>query len=174
MANAITTLQSLSAGVSSGTFTSPAYQVTAIDQTNPVFPRLLQLTDAGLIIRSTGTNVGIPLVELTKMAAKIFPALTWPPIITSQPSSGSVFHPNPYSFSVAATDEYSPINYLWQLSTNGGSSFSSLSNGGVYANISTTTLNISNSTGLGGNVYRCVTWNLSGTTTSKQATLTVG
>lgn len=175
MAQAITTLISLTGVVSNGTFNSPAYQTTSLDQTNPRFPRLIQLTDAGVKISSTGTTIGIPLSEITKMAATKFPALTWPPVITTQPASGSVFHPAAFAFNVVATSELTSISYQWQLSLNGGSSFTVLTDsGGQQTGSATSSLSIVNSTGSNGNVYRCVTYNASGTAISSQATLTVG
>jgi hypothetical protein len=49
--------------------------------------------------------------------------------------------------------------YQWQLQTSGVGAYANISNGGVYTTATTATLNISNSTGLNGNRYRCVVGN---------------
>ena len=100
-----------------------------------------------------------------------------PPSVTAQPSSTAV----PYgtasvSFSAAASGNPTP-SVQWQVSTNGGSSFSNLSNGGNVSGATTTTLTISNPTVASPALqYQAVFTNTcSGTqtATSNAATLTV-
>jgi hypothetical protein len=76
--------------------------------------------------------------------------------IGTQPASKSV-----------ATGAAATLTYQWQVSTNGGTSYSNLSNAGVYSTVTTTTLNISDVTGFNTYRYRCV---ITGTDTGVTAT----
>ena len=98
--------------------------------------------------------------------------LSLDPNITTQPSNVSVAHPAPASFSVVATGK-TALSYQWQLSTDSGVTWNNQANGGVYSNMTTATMNISVSTGLNGNQYRCNVTDSNGTVASSAATLTV-
>jgi len=67
------------------------------------------------------------------------------------------------------------LTYQWQISTNGGSTWSNLSNAGVYSGVAAATLVISNTTGLNGRKYRviCGTSTANVNATSDAVTLTV-
>ncbi|MDB5229386.1 MAG: hypothetical protein JWN76_191, partial [Chitinophagaceae bacterium] len=56
--------------------------------------------------------------------------------------------------SITATSNASSPSYAWEVSTNSGTSWSSVTNAGVYSGSTTSGLAISNTTGLGGNYYR--------------------
>lgn len=65
-----------------------------------------------------------------------------PLMITTQPTDQTIFAGASTSFSVSANN----VNqYRWQVSTNGGTSFSDLSNGGDYSGTQTHTLTVNNS-----------------------------
>ena len=98
-----------------------------------------------------------------------------PTAIATQPTSKSVCFGTATSFTVAATSgANATYTYQWQLSTNNGSTFSNIVDGGVYSNATLTTLNISSTTGLNANQYRCiVTYMGNFILTSDAATLTV-
>lgn len=93
--------------------------------------------------------------------------------ITTQPVAVTVTHPAAAAFSVVAAGT-SPT-YQWQLRTGGTGAYANLSNAGVYTTVTTATLNISDSTGLTGNVYRCLVSNAGATALVKSsgAVLTV-
>lgn len=96
--------------------------------------------------------------------------------IGTQPLSKTVATGLATTFTVAATASPSAtLTYQWQLSTNGGTSYSNLSNAGVYSTVTTPMLNISNVAGLDTYKYRCVITgtNTGVTATSSAATLTV-
>lgn len=95
------------------------------------------------------------------------------PNITQQPLSAKVVHPASVSFAISAQSNFATITYQWQLSTNGGSTWGNITNGGVYSGATTATLSISNSTGLNANQYRCNVINTNGTLASNAAVLTV-
>jgi hypothetical protein len=90
-------------------------------------------------------------------------------------------HPGPASvcigsnatFTVSATGSGS-LNYQWQESTNGGSTFNNISSAGVYSGATSTSLVIAGvTTGMNNYQYRCVVTDLSGPGTSNPAILTV-
>src|ERR1035437_745316 len=75
------------------------------------------------------------------------------PTITTPPANVTVCAPSGASFDVTATNA---LTYQWQVSPDGGVTWNNVVNGGVYGGATTATLNISNTTGLNGNQYRCV------------------
>jgi hypothetical protein len=92
--------------------------------------------------------------------------------IQTQPLPASVTAPAATSFTVAATGA---TGYQWQVRLAAGGSYTNITNGGVYTTATTATLNISNSTGLNGNRYRCQVVNTTAgaAVTSTGALLTV-
>ena len=74
------------------------------------------------------------------------------PSILSQPSDSSIFIGTNASFSVTATG--AGLSYQWQM--NQGFGFNNLFDGGVYSNVTTTTMNITGATlSMNGYQYRC-------------------
>lgn len=93
------------------------------------------------------------------------------PTIATQPVASSVCVGANTTFSVAASNSTS---YQWQVSTNGGSTWANVNNGGVYSTTTTASLTITGATAaLNSYKYRCVTSNACGTTNSNSNTLTV-
>ena len=66
-------------------------------------------------------------------------------------SNGSTY----FDVDVTNTTGVGTIQYQWEVSGNGGISWSNLSNGGVYSGVATDSLVISDVTGLGNRKYRC-------------------
>lgn len=95
-------------------------------------------------------------------------------IVTTDPSSKAVCNGSGTNFICVATGT-GTANYQWQLSTNGGSTYTNLGNTGVYSNTNTNTLNISAvSLGMNNYMYRCITGSTCGTgVASNAATLTI-
>ena len=91
-----------------------------------------------------------------------------PPAFMGGPNAVSVCAGLGASFAV--TVSYGST-YTWQVDM--GSGFVNLSEGGVYSGVNSTTLSISNVSGLNGYQYRCVASNTNGATNSSGATLTV-
>jgi hypothetical protein len=76
------------------------------------------------------------------------------PEIVTQPVDRIIAKGQSTTFSVAATG--SGLNYLWQVSTDQGTTWTDLSNGGFYAGVTTSSLGISNAQiSLNRNLYRC-------------------
>jgi hypothetical protein len=79
-----------------------------------------------------------------------------PVTITSQPANVEICSGSNATFTVAG-NSVQPINYQWQLSTDGGANWNTVLNGGVYSGATTTTLTITGATtSLSGNRYRCL------------------
>jgi formylglycine-generating enzyme required for sulfatase activity len=95
------------------------------------------------------------------------------PIFTVQASAQSVTAGNNASFTAAASGTPTPT-LQWEVSINSGTSWSDVSNSGVYSGATTGTLAITGATtGMNGYQYHCVTTNSAGSATSNAATLTV-
>ena len=96
------------------------------------------------------------------------------PAITTQPVAGStICGAQNTSYTVIANG--TALTYQWQVSTDGGATFNTITNGGVYSGATTNTINITSATvSMSTYKYRCV---VSGTcapsVTSTVATLTV-
>lgn len=90
--------------------------------------------------------------------------------ITTQPNNSSICNGGNTSFTIAASGA---STYQWQVSTDGGSTWNNIANGGVYSNVTTTTMNITGATtGMNSYQYRCVATN-GCSANSNGATLTV-
>lgn len=96
-----------------------------------------------------------------------------PPLINTQPINKSVLVGQSTSFTINAVA--TGITYLWQISTNGGASYTNLTNTSPYSGVTTATLNISTTTlAMNGYKYRCIIGGICPpTVTSEGATLTV-
>lgn len=105
---------------------------------------------------------------------------------TSNPDSVALTFNTPATVRVNSPDEYcssaqvglkatttgSISSYTWQVSTDYGANYSTVSNGGVYSGATSDSLQISSVTGLAGNLYRCVVTASNGcSTTSSDATM---
>ncbi len=100
-------------------------------------------------------------------------ALGVAPKVTTSPASVTVTAGGKASFTVAATGTPTPT-LQWQISTNNGTNWSNITNGGNFSGATGVTLSVSNTTGSeSGNQYHAVAINAVGTATSKAATLTV-
>ncbi|MEO5945483.1 MAG: zinc-dependent metalloprotease family protein [Chitinophagaceae bacterium] len=98
-----------------------------------------------------------------------------PVIISSQPTDKIICSGSNTSFTVTGNSTQ-PINYQWQISTNGGSSYVDIPNGGIYSGATTSTLNITGAlTSMNSYLYRSKLSNAACTTPtiSAAALLTV-
>ncbi len=122
------------------------------------------------IVSVTGANGCLGTGNSGTAAIVITPA----PSITTQPASTGVCVGNNATFTVASA----PLlgnNFQWQVSTDNGTTYTNLTNTGIYSGVNTATLTVTGvSTPLTGNRYRViVTGACPGTVTSTGATLTV-
>ena len=103
-------------------------------------------------------------VNYTANSVELVPAIA--PAITQSPSNQTVVTGNTATFTAAATGTPTPT-VQWQVSTNGGASWSDISNA------TSTTYSFTAASGDNGNQYRAVFTNTAGSATSSAATLTV-
>jgi hypothetical protein len=106
--------------------------------------------------------------------------LSAPPMVTTNPTSQTITAPATVSFTAVATDTYTdgttpPLTVQWQISTDGGHTFSNLTNDATHGGVTSDTLTITAETSLlNGYEYRAVFTNPIGqTATTQAATLTV-
>ncbi len=93
------------------------------------------------------------------------------PVVTVDPTNKSACLNSSTTFSTTVTG--ASLNYQWQVSTNGGSTWTDITNGGNYVNATTSTLTVTAITsGMNNYQYRCVAKNTCSATTAS-ATLTV-
>jgi hypothetical protein len=156
----------------SNTTTSYADPPIAIPRVgfNPIpgYFRYMTVSPNGVVF-TNGTNaVAIDSANLWLFAANTGDVgLSYVPYITVQPASHSAANNAATAFNVTVTSELSP-SYQWQYS-NGVN----ISAAGVYANVTTNNMNISNVNGLNAVAYKVLITNAKGNTTSNTATLTV-
>ena len=95
-----------------------------------------------------------------------------PPTITAQPpNQNSTPNLDNATFSIAATGDN--IAYQWQVSSDGGATWTPLSNDSTYSGVTSPTLTVANITlAMTGYEYKCVASNTGGSATSDPATLT--
>jgi alpha-tubulin suppressor-like RCC1 family protein/streptogramin lyase len=118
--------------------------------------------DDGTLFRvQVSDGIGIPAIS-----SPVVLVVPFAPIITTQPGNLSVASGATATFTVAAAGEPAPA-YQWQVSINGGSTWSNV---GINAAAYTTP---GTSSGNDGNLYRVAVSNALGAITSSSATLTV-
>ncbi|MGB7220414.1 MAG: S8 family serine peptidase, partial [Vicinamibacterales bacterium] len=125
-------------------------------------PTAVGTVSATVDVESNGGNLSASLTGIGALVA---------PTIVTQPISQTVDAGQNASFTTAATGT---PTYQWQVSTNGGSSWTSLTNSAPYSGVTTTTLTVTNApVSLTGARYRVVATNAVASATSNAATLTV-
>ena len=148
---------------------------TAVIGNNPVYaPAVAGYADAenvyisqsisplDFLVFNNGSTPSLQSINTLKWAYYVYASLdyivTQPgnPYITTQPAN-QFTSGGAASFSVIATGTPT-LAYQWNVSTDGGGSWSAAA-GGVYSGNTTSTLSISNSTGLNGYQYQCVVTN---------------
>jgi len=88
--------------------------------------------------------------ESSDLDTGLFGVITLSTVADQEAASGEA-----EAFSVTATTTNNVVpSFQWQLRTTG--SYADLANGGVYGDVTTATLAITDNTGLNGNRYRCV------------------
>lgn len=92
------------------------------------------------------------------------------PTIALQPVNTTVCQNSDTTLSVVASGS---LTYQWQESTNSGSSWTPLSNAGIYSGVNTNKLRFTNTSGINNNQYRVVVTSSCGATTSSAATVTI-
>lgn len=90
------------------------------------------------------------------------------PIVDTQPQDQTACEGTAVTFSTSSNNASS---YQWQINTGAG--FTNLSNGGIYTGVTSSSLNISDVTGLESSVYQCVLTNANGTTNTNPVVVNI-
>jgi Fungalysin metallopeptidase (M36)/Ig-like domain CHU_C associated/Immune inhibitor A peptidase M6/Secretion system C-terminal sorting domain/Fungalysin/Thermolysin Propeptide Motif len=128
----------------------------------------LTITDtASVRMRSSLFNTSLVRVATADTLAQIIPSVTAPPLVTTQPSNATTCVGNDVTFNATASG--AGLTYSWQVSTNGGTIWTTVS---PAVTISTLTLNAVTAS-MNNNRYRLVVSNSAGSVNSTAALLTV-
>jgi len=167
-----------------GTFVTPIVLSSSIPppgttvsfSTNPVTPgnsTVVTLNNTSILapgsytITITGTAGAV--VRTRDITYTINPAAG--PAITAHPANQTICVGGNTFFSITSA---TATSFQWQVSTDGGSSYNSISNGGVYSGALSATLIITGATAVMNNYrYQCIASTLCGSTTSNAGILTV-
>jgi len=98
--------------------------------------------------------------------------IQYSPSNLTQPSNETVATGHSVSILASASGTPAP-SFQWQVSTDGGNTWTNLINGGSYSGVTTNTLTISGTANLNGYQYRYLATNSAGSTASSAFTLTV-
>jgi hypothetical protein len=121
----------------------------------------------GYQYRAVATNV----TGSVNSASATLSVVDGAPIFSTHPANATSCNSGTTLLTAGATG--GSITYKWQVNT--GSGYADIADGGVYAQSSTTTLTISNTTtSMHGYRYRLAAINLCGTTYSNESTLSIG
>jgi hypothetical protein len=168
-----TTITITGTGFSSGdTVKVGATPATAVAVVSPT--QITAVTPAGSVGGSVDVTVTDPGGSTSALSSRdlftynLIPCT--PPAITTQPANATVTVGQTASFSVAATTptSCSAPTFQWQVSTDGGITFSNIG-GATSATLTVSSTTLAES----GSRYRAVATNGAGSTTSNAATLTV-
>ncbi len=96
------------------------------------------------------------------------------PGLGQQPAAQTVCASSNPTFTVGTVSGTGATSLQWQVSVNGGGTYNNISDGAAFSGTGTSTLTVLNvSTALNGNLFRCVVTDITGTTISDGALLTV-
>ena len=157
---------------------APTQRQYILNNTNPNYLRYTYMTQDSLYFNVNGIGQAvIPLNGsggLWASAITALPALTWPPVIATQPVNTTVTHPSSSNFFISASSETGVITYSWYSQSFGSSTWSQLSNTALYSGSTSPALTHSlTNTGDSGSAYFCTATNGSGQTSSSVAYLYV-
>lgn len=156
--------------------TVPSVQVTVPNYTdeNPNWSRANRVNQSNfMVLRNGVTGVAIAMAGLNQMAYTISQSLTFAPVVLTQPANDTTNHSGGSAEFTADFGSELAATYQWQESAD-GTSWSNISNGGIYAGATTLTLTITpTDTTKNGYQYRCRATNSLGTTATNAATMTV-
>ena len=150
-----------------------------------VLPQFTSNTDLHLLSSNCGIDGKATPIAITKdydgqtrdaihpdIGADEFTGVVVIPSITTPPSNVSIAAGANAVFSTIASGN--PSSYLWELSTNNGSTWSTVNNGGVYTNATTASLTISAApASMNGYLYRATAINSCGRSVSTSAKLII-
>ncbi len=112
--------------------------------------------EAAFGISRVGFDYGLGLPQCTSPARNVVVTVNQPTTITAQSGNQTICTDKVATFSVTAAGT-GPFVYVWQVSTNGGTTWTTVANGGVYSGATTSTLTITNPpVTMSGYLYRAI------------------
>ena len=127
-------------------------------------PADVTIDPSGIVYVADQPNCTVRRIVLTAVS---------PPTITTQPSPQTVNSGGNASFTVGVGNSPSP-SFQWQASTDGGATWTNLSDNATYSGSGTATLTVNSvSTAMNGDLFDCVLTNFAGTVISSPAILVV-
>jgi hypothetical protein len=159
--------------------TIPANQTTIgqFPPDNPNWSRAVQLNSQYVFVKRGANGIAFLVEDLVKIAVSQVPALSWPPIYSTQPTNQSCVHNSTSAtFTIVDGPSESPVTaHQWQYQVAGmwhNITSSTPINGCVYSGYDTTSLVCTPTTiGQNGVYHRCTATNLSGTSATNTAVL---
>jgi len=97
--------------------------------------------DAGSISGGFSINFNVPIAPCTSPARTVVVTVNTPTTVTTQPVNQTICTDKVATFTVAGGGS-GPFSYQWQVSTDGGNTWTNITNGGVYSGATTATLTI--------------------------------
>ncbi len=111
--------------------------------------------DQGTIANGWGITFSAPTVGCLSPSRTVVVTVNQPLTVTAQPVAQTVCTDKVATFTVAIAGT-GPYTYRWQVSTDGGNTFTNINNGGVYSGATSATLTITAPpVTMTGYVYRC-------------------
>ncbi len=100
-------------------------------------------------------DYGLPVPQCTSPARNITVTVNQPLTVTTQPAAQAICTDKVATFSVAVSGT-GPYTYQWQVSTDGGNTYTNVTNGGVYSGATSATLTVTAPpVTMSGYIYRC-------------------
>ncbi len=131
----------------------------------------VQSSDAGIYTVVVSNNFGSVTSQAVNLV--VSSSASSAPVITVQPSSDTVASGHSVSFAAAVSGN-TAASYQWQISTDGGTTWTALADSSTYAGTNSATLTVSNVTSaMSGYHYRLLASNAAGSTSTSIQTLTV-
>jgi hypothetical protein len=95
------------------------------------------------------------------------------PVFSDEPVSDTICVGDTTFFNTLVGTGATPLTYMWQVSTDGGTMWDTVHNGAAYAGATNDTMRVVAAAAMHGNMYRVIAFNTDGTDTSMAATLNV-
>lgn len=158
-------------GTSSFTPAAPSQRTYIINNNLYGYNRYAYLSQDSLTMVYYTSSVVIPFTQLFQAAASASSAITWPPVMVTQPTSSlTVTHPAPFYLSISASSEV-PATYQWQWQSSSLSGYTNATasqfTGSTTPNLtcSVTAVGLENSAS-----FYCIVQNSAGNVTSSTST----
>jgi len=165
--------------------TQPEKQVTVIERStvNTAWSRSMRLTNEALVgSRYGSTSLALLLPSFGKICVAVEPTLTWPVVVSTQPTAPATFvanGTNSRTVTIAITANELPSTYQWQMSASNTDVWTSptdLTESAYYIGVATASMEIKPANAdnsKNGYYVRCKVVNAKGTVYSNSVVLAI-